>query len=166
MWRSNFIIMIVPRSQGVLNVKYIFRKKCVFGEGKKKMSYNNSSNLTGDIHWTSPKEDAPLRTSPDSLFIWHINMKDGSLPSGAWPLHYRILLLRLLQLLFQTIVQQDLLHFNHGSWKIHITLSILVDVSSQIMNLALGTNIYIIIENRHMYSQLLVSSGNGMQKSM
>lgn len=32
------------------------------------------------------------------------------------------------------------------------------------MNLARGSNIYIIRENIHMYSQLLVSSGDGMQK--
>lgn len=95
-------MMIVPRSQRVLNVKYIFRKKCIFREGKKKKNYNNSSNLTGDIHCTICKEDALLRTSADCLFIWHIKMKEGSLPSGAWPLHYRILLLRSLKLLFQT----------------------------------------------------------------
>ena len=70
------------------------------------MSSNNSSNLTGDIHCTIAKEeDALLRTSADCLFIWHIKMKEGSLPSGAWPLHYRILLLRSLKLLFQ--VQYD-----------------------------------------------------------
>lgn len=28
-------MMIVPRSQRVVNVKYIFRKKCIFREGKK-----------------------------------------------------------------------------------------------------------------------------------
>lgn len=58
-------MMIVPRSQRVLNVKYIFRKN-VFSE-KEKKSYNNSSNLTGDIHCTICKEDAPLRTSADCL---------------------------------------------------------------------------------------------------
>ena len=121
MWRSNLIMLIVPRSQGVLNLKCIFRKKMHFQRRKKKKkSYNNSSNLTGDIHCTIPKEeDKLLRVSADCLFIWHINMNGGSSPSGAWPLCYRILLLRSLELLFQIPYNEVCSNLNYGIEKSH-----------------------------------------------
>lgn len=116
--------MIVPRSQGVLNLKCIFRKNMYFQRREKK-SYNNSSNLTGDIHRTIPKEQDKLsRASADCLFIWHISMKGGFLPSGAWPLLYRILLLRTLKLLFPTQYTESCFNLNSGIRKVIVTSSI------------------------------------------
>lgn len=123
MWSPTSLwwLYLEAREFWILNV---FSEKTVFSEEKKK-SYNNSFNLTGDIYCTIPKEwEKLLRASADCLFIWHISMKGGFLPSGAWPLLYRILLLRFLKLLFQ--IQHIEIHsnLNYGIRKVVTTLSI------------------------------------------
>lgn len=129
MWRSNLIMMIASRSQGVLNRKRIFKKKKKkkkhFQKRGKKKNYNNSSNLTEDIHCTIPKEqDKLLRASVDCLFICHISMKEVFLPSGAWAPLYRILLLRSLESPFQILYTEVCSNLNYGIRKVIITLSI------------------------------------------
>lgn len=124
MWSPTSLwwLYLEAREFWILNA-FLEKKKYIFRGGKK--SYNNSFNLTGDIYCTIPKElDKLLRASADCLFIWHISMKGGFLPSGAWPLLYRILLLRFLKLLFQ--IQYIKIHSNHnyGIRKVIITLVI------------------------------------------
>lgn len=118
-------MMIVLRSQGVLNHKCIFRKELYFQRERKKKSYNNSSNLTGDVHYTIPKEQDKLsRASADCLFIWHISMKGGFLPSGTQLLLYRILLLRSLKQVFQIQHTEICSNLKYGIRKVMITLCI------------------------------------------
>lgn len=137
-------MMIVPRSQGVLNLKCIFRKKMYFQREKK--TYNNSFNLTGDIYCTIPKEqDKLLRASAHCLFIWHISMKGGFLPTGGCSLLYRILLLRSVKLLFQIQYIEIHSNLNYGIKKSHYNFkyNLLVYLAkSRILPLRLTSTLY------------------------
>lgn len=128
MWSPTSLwwLYLEAREFWILNIikKKKTKQPCIFRGGKKKV-YNNSFNLTEDIYCTIPKEqDKLLRASADCLFIWHISMKGGFLPSGAWPLLCRILLLRFSKLLFQIQYSEIHSNLNCGIRKVIITLSI------------------------------------------